>query len=53
MGGRAQGAARAREHHVDEEESRGFGCARHDFGKDELEAMAQRGFVTATLSSTH
>jgi hemerythrin-like domain-containing protein len=30
------------EHHVDEEESTGFSCARHDFGKDELEAMAQR-----------
>jgi hypothetical protein len=30
------------EHHVDEEEGTGFSCARHDFGKDELEAMAQR-----------
>jgi hemerythrin-like domain-containing protein len=30
------------EHHVDEKESTGFTCARHDFGKDELEAMAQR-----------
>src|SRR3954451_19841861 len=30
------------EHHVDEEESTGFSCARHDFRKDELEAMAQR-----------
>jgi hypothetical protein len=30
------------EHHVDEEESTGFSCAREDFGKDELEAMAQR-----------
>ena len=30
------------EHHVEEEESTGFSCARHDFGKDELEAMAQR-----------
>ena len=30
------------EHHVEEEESTGFSCAREDFGKDELEAMAQR-----------
>jgi hypothetical protein len=30
------------EHHVQEEESTGFSCARHDFAKDELEAMAQR-----------
>jgi hypothetical protein len=29
-------------HHVDEEETTGFTCARYDFGKDELEAMAQR-----------
>ena len=30
------------EHHVEEEESTGFSCARQDFDKDELEAMAQR-----------
>jgi hemerythrin-like domain-containing protein len=30
------------EHHVDEEESTGFNCARDEFGKNELEAMAQR-----------
>ena len=30
------------DHHVEEEESTGFSCARHDFEKDELEAMAQR-----------
>ncbi|HEY1258782.1 MAG TPA: hemerythrin domain-containing protein [Stellaceae bacterium] len=30
------------EHHVDEEESTGFSCARDDFSKDELEAMAPR-----------
>lgn len=30
------------EHHVGEEESTGFSCARQDFDKDELEAMAQR-----------
>jgi hemerythrin superfamily protein len=30
------------EHHVQEEESTGFSCARHDFDKDELEAMGQR-----------
>ena len=30
------------EHHVGEEESTGFSCAREDFEKDELEAMAQR-----------
>lgn len=30
------------EHHVEEEESTGFRCARDDFGKDELEAMAER-----------
>jgi hemerythrin-like domain-containing protein len=28
------------EHHVEEEESTGFSCARNDFGKDELEKMA-------------
>jgi hypothetical protein len=27
------------EHHVDEEESTGFSCARNDFDKDELETM--------------
>jgi hemerythrin-like domain-containing protein len=30
------------EHHVDEEKSTGFSCARDEFGKDELEAMGQR-----------
>jgi hemerythrin-like domain-containing protein len=30
------------EHHVEEEESTGFSCARQDFEKDELEAMARR-----------
>jgi hemerythrin-like domain-containing protein len=30
------------EHHVEEEESTGFSCARHEFDKDELNAMAQR-----------
>jgi hemerythrin-like domain-containing protein len=30
------------DHHVEEEESTGFSCARDDFSKDELEAMAQR-----------
>ena len=30
------------EHHVEEEESTGFRCARHDFTKNELEAMAER-----------
>ena len=30
------------EHHVNEEESTGFGCARDEFDKDELEAMGQR-----------
>jgi hemerythrin-like domain-containing protein len=30
------------EHHVEEEESTGFSCARQNFDKDELEAMAQR-----------
>jgi hemerythrin superfamily protein len=30
------------DHHVDEEESTGFSCARDDFSKDELEAMAPR-----------
>jgi hypothetical protein len=29
------------EHHVEEEESTGFSCARQDFDKDELDAMAQ------------
>jgi hemerythrin superfamily protein len=29
------------DHHVDEEESTGFSCARDEFGKDELEAMSQ------------
>jgi hypothetical protein len=27
------------EHHVSEEESTGFGCARDEFSKDQLEAM--------------
>jgi hemerythrin superfamily protein len=30
------------EHHVNEEESTGFSCAREDFAKDELEAMGQQ-----------
>jgi hemerythrin superfamily protein len=30
------------EHHVEEEESTGFSCARDEFDKDELEAMGQR-----------
>jgi hemerythrin-like domain-containing protein len=30
------------EHHVEEEETTGFSCARHDFAKEELEAMGQR-----------
>ena len=30
------------EHHVDEEESTGFSCARNDFSKEELEEMGQR-----------
>jgi len=30
------------EHHVEEEESTGFSCARDELGKDELEAMAER-----------
>ena len=30
------------EHHVKEEETTGFSCARDDFAKDELEAMAQQ-----------
>ena len=30
------------EHHVEEEESTGFNCARQDFGKHELEAMAEQ-----------
>jgi hemerythrin-like domain-containing protein len=30
------------EHHVTEEESTGFRCARDDFDKDELEAMAEQ-----------
>ena len=30
------------EHHVEEEESAGFSCARNDFGKDELERMAEQ-----------
>jgi hemerythrin-like domain-containing protein len=30
------------EHHVDEEESTGFSCARREFDKDELEAMGTR-----------
>jgi len=30
------------EHHVEEEESTGFSCARGEFDKDELEAMAER-----------
>jgi hemerythrin-like domain-containing protein len=30
------------EHHVDEEESTGFSCARDEFDKHELEAMAER-----------
>ena len=30
------------EHHVNEEESTGFSCARDEFNKDELEAMGQR-----------
>jgi hemerythrin-like domain-containing protein len=30
------------DHHVEEEESTGFSCARDDFGKDELEEMAKR-----------
>jgi hemerythrin-like domain-containing protein len=30
------------EHHVDEEESTGFSCARDEFDKGELEAMGQR-----------
>jgi hemerythrin-like domain-containing protein len=30
------------EHHVEEEESTGFSRARHEFDKDELNAMAQR-----------
>jgi hemerythrin-like domain-containing protein len=29
------------DHHVDEEESTGFSCARDEFTKDQLEAMAQ------------
>lgn len=29
------------EHHVEEEESTGFGCARNDFDKTELDAMSQ------------
>ena len=30
------------DHHVDEEESTGFSCAREEFAKDELEAMGNR-----------
>ena len=30
------------EHHVNEEESTGFSCARDEFDKDELEAMGER-----------
>jgi hemerythrin-like domain-containing protein len=30
------------EHHVEEEESTGFSCARQNFDKEKLEAMAQR-----------
>jgi len=30
------------DHHVDEEESTGFSCARNDFSKQELEEMGQR-----------
>ena len=30
------------EHHVKEEETTGFSCARDDFAKDELEALAQQ-----------
>jgi hemerythrin-like domain-containing protein len=30
------------DHHVDEEESTGFSCARNDFSKEELEEMGQR-----------
>ena len=30
------------EHHVNEEESTGFSCARDEFDEDELEAMGQR-----------
>lgn len=30
------------EHHVDEEESTGFSCARDDFEKDQLEAMGRQ-----------
>src|SRR5438105_11174248 len=30
------------EHHVGEEETTGFSCARQDFGKDDLEAMAEQ-----------
>jgi len=30
------------DHHVNEEESTGFSCARDEFDKDELEAMGQR-----------
>jgi hemerythrin-like domain-containing protein len=30
------------EHHVEEEKSTGFSCARDEFGNDELEAMAER-----------
>jgi hemerythrin-like domain-containing protein len=30
------------EHHVGEEESTGFSCARDEFGKEELEAMSQQ-----------
>jgi hemerythrin-like domain-containing protein len=29
------------DHHVEEEESTGFGCAREEFGKDQLEAMSR------------
>jgi hemerythrin superfamily protein len=30
------------DHHVDEEEGTGFGCARDDFTKDQLEAMGRQ-----------
>lgn len=30
------------DHHVDEEEGTGFGCARDEFDRDELEKMAQQ-----------
>lgn len=30
------------DHHVDEEESTGFGCARDDFTKEQLEAMGRQ-----------